>query len=63
MVWLAAEIAIRTVVIACPIAVGLGLILALALPVVIALPVAGFVGLAVGLGWTLLEMYSQSGPH
>ena len=63
LVWLMAEIALRTVIIACPIAVVLGLILTIALPVVIALAVAGFVGLTAALGWTLLEMHFQSGPH
>ena len=60
---LIAEIAIRTAIIACPVTVVLGFLLMLALPVVAAFVIAAFVGMVGGLGWTMLEMYFQSGSH
>ena len=59
----AAELVVRTLLLGCFVTIALGALLMLFMPIAGSLIVASSVGLVVGLGWTMMEMYFQSGPH
>jgi len=63
VLWFGAEFVVRTLMVSLPTSIALGFVLFFASETTTALFVAGFIGLFAGVGWTMVEMYFQSGPH